>query len=119
MAGSTESNKAELVDITPEDDTDRRIAALEREKARYPYSPVFQQTIDLLRKEHPKPKPVQHVRLTMTRDQAQRLYGLLGQITAHSGFDPIFQSLDKANFVLYRKRPKLHFVRDNTLHAEF
>lgn len=113
------SNKAVMVQLEGEDDTSRRIAKLEQERLRYPYSPVFQETIALLRKQTPKLVPQPHVVLTMPKEQAEKLYGLLGQVTAHSGFDPIFRSLEDAPFSLLRRRPKLHFVRDNVLTAEF
>ena len=112
------NNKAEIKSVESETPDTIRIKKLEAESRRYPFSPVFQETIQLLKKQI-KPVTEQVVTITMPRDQAEKLYGLLGQITAHSGFDPIFQSLDKADFTLRRQRPKMHFVRDNTLHAEF
>lgn len=114
------SPKATITTVTAETDTTRRIAALEIEQRRYPYSPVFKETIELLRKsELNKPTLEKQVSISMSVDQAEKLYGLLGSVTAHSGFDPIFQALDKANFSLRRQRPKLHFVRDNVITAEF
>jgi hypothetical protein len=113
------SNNAVLVNLPADDDVEKRIKALESEATRYRYSPVFQETVALLRKTHKPHPPEKHVSLTMPLDQAEKLYGLLGQVTRHSGLDPIFQSLEGATFVLKRQRPKLHFVRDNVLHADF
>lgn len=112
--------KATLKTVTVETDDSRRIAALEVESRRYPYSPVFKETIELLRKSSSgKTATEQEVSISMSKDQAEKLYGLLGQITRHSGFDPVFQSLNNANFILRRQRPKLHFVSDNVITAEF
>lgn len=95
------------------------IAGLKNEQVRYPYSPVFKQAIQLVEKNR-KPAPnEQQVQITMPKATAEQLYGLLGQITRHSGFDDLFQSLNGASFPLNRARPKLHFVRDNVIEAEF
>lgn len=111
---------ATVTRVTVETEDTQRIKRLEAEARRHPfYSPVFQETIALLKK-HSKPVEETMVQITMPKEQAERLYGLLGQITAHSGFDPIFQSLHTTpNVVLRRIRPKLHFVRDNVLTAEY
>lgn len=96
-----------------------RIASLKREATRYPYSPVFQETIALLEQQQPKPVEERVVSIDMPKDTAEKLYGLLGQITRHSGFNDLFASLDTAGFAITRQRPKLHFVRDNVVEAEF
>lgn len=95
------------------------IAGLELEQRRYPYSPVFKQAITLVKKNMKPTVPEKQVQVSMPVETAEKLFGLLGQITRHSGFDDLFQSLENANFVLRRQRPKLHFVRDNIVTAEF
>lgn len=115
---SSITHKATLANIEVDTADSQRIKAIEAEAHRYPNSPVFQQTVDLLKKQI-KPQTEQVVTLTMSREEAWKLYGLLGQITKHSGFDPLFQALNNAPFVLIRVRPKLTFVGDNVLNVEF
>lgn len=112
--------KASITTVPVESPDARRITALEAESRRYPYSPVFRETIELLKKSGINSKTTEQVvTLTMSKEQAELLYGLVGQITAHSGFDPIFKALENAPFRLTRRRPKLHFVKDNVVTAEF
>lgn len=105
--------------VVTEEDT--IIAGLKNEQVRYPYSPVFKQAIALVEKNRSKVPAVkeQQVQITMPKETAEKLYGLLGQITRHSGFDDLFQSLNGAGFPLNRVRPEIHFVRDNVIEAEF
>ena len=77
------------------------------------------QALALAEKNAKPAETAEEVTITMPKDQAEKLYGLLGQITRHSGFDPIFQSLHRAPFTLTRRRPQIHFVGDNVLTAEF
>lgn len=103
--------------VVSEEDT--IIAGLRQEQRRYPYSPVFGQAIALVEKHKKAAPPEQQVQVTMPKETSEKLYGLLGQITKHSGFDDLFESLENANFVLRRQRPKMHFVRDNVITADF
>jgi hypothetical protein len=111
--------KAQIVTTLVHDPDAQRITRLQAEASRYPYSPVFQETIQLLQKHKTPPVEEKQVSITMDKITAEKLYGLLGSITKQSGFDDVFQALDNADFVLYRRRPRLTFVRDNVIQAAF
>ena len=118
MLSSPTRPTATITNVKVQSEDTKRIAALEREATRYPYSSVFRETIELLRKQKvERDEPV--VTITMPKETAEKLYGLLGQITKQSGFDDVFQALDRANFVLRRQRPRITFVRDNLIKADF
>ena len=117
------ANKAKLDSVLVESPEAEKVRHLRRQAINLPpFSQSRQITMEALSLAERNLKPAEtaeEVTLTMPREQAEKLYGLLGQITRHSGFDPIFQSLNNAPFTLVRRRPKLHFVSDNVLTAEF